>query len=179
MDSLIERTKINHNSRTIENYKGGQGQLFKNVNRLLNKRNDFQISDEYTVHEFSDELNDYFVSKIETIRSEFDPVINNDCYAFDEVCFEVEFRTFRILEPREVRKMIMSAKKTRMLDPLPTFLVKECVDELLTPITNIINGSLRSSVMPYSLKHALVTPRLKKPTLPVEPKSFRTVSNQS
>ena len=118
------------------------------------------------------------MSKIENIRSEFDPVISNQCYEYDDVQFDCEFSSFRPLGKEKVRKMIMSAKnKTCALDPVPTYLVKECVEELLDPITAIINESLSSSSVPGSLKHALVTPRLKKASLPVEPKSFRPISN--
>ena len=51
------------------------------------------------------------------------------------------------------------------------------IDELAPTITNIINGSLQEGKMPRALKHAIVTPRIKKPNLPFEPKSFRLVAN--
>ena len=66
------------------------------------------------------------------------------------------------------------------LDPIPTSLVKECLDVLITPITNIVNLSLQNGVFPSEFKSARVVPLLKKSTLdPEELKSYRPVSNLS
>ena len=46
------------------------------------------------------------------------------------------------------------------LDPLPTWLLKECIAELVPTITDIVNMSLRDSLMPKSLKTALIRPLL-------------------
>ena len=51
------------------------------------------------------------------------------------------------------------------LDPLPTKLLKSCLDILLTPITNIVNLSLESDSFPDVLKVPHITPLLKKPSL--------------
>ena len=62
----------------------------------------------------------------------------------------------------EVRKLIpTSPTKTCSLDPKPTSLLKSCVNVLLTPITNIINLSLKSGVFPDTLKLSHITPLLK------------------
>jgi len=44
------------------------------------------------------------------------------------------------------------------VDPMPTWLVKDCLDVLISPITNIINKSLSLGVFPRSMKAALVKP---------------------
>jgi len=41
------------------------------------------------------------------------------------------------------------------LDPMPTWLVKECLDVLIRPITNIVNTSLSLGVFARSMKAAL------------------------
>ena len=73
----------------------------------------------------------------------------------------------------------MSSKSTQCsLDPLPTWLVKECIDVLLPILTRIVNLSLLHGEMPKSLKKALVLPLLKKANLiPEVFKNFRPVSN--
>ena len=78
----------------------------------------------------------------------------------------------------EVKKLIInSPTKSCVLDPFPTFLIKECVDILLPSITKIINLSLSEGVFPSSFKHAIVTPLLKKSTLSRnELKNYRPVS---
>ena len=52
--------------------------------------------------------------------------------------------------------------KSSSLDPIPTWLLKECVEELLPIITTFVNRSMQGGTVPKSLKHALVTPIVKK-----------------
>ena len=64
-----------------------------------------------------------------------------------------------------------------MLDPWPTFLVKDCVDILLPSITKLVNLSLSQGIFPGSFKKAVVTPLIKKSTLPKnEFKNYHPVS---
>ena len=94
----------------------------------------------------------FLVHKIEKIRLKFRtdnckpkfiPPPEIKCYL---TCFEPA-------TSEEVRKLILtSPTKTCALDPIPTSLLKSCVDVLLTPITNIVNLSLKSSVFPDTLK---------------------------
>ena len=59
-------------------------------------------------------------------------------------------------------------------------MIKTHLDMLLPAITDIINHSLASGVVPALMKHALVTPLLKKQSLdPNNAKNYRPVSNLS
>ena len=70
-----------------------------------------------------------------------------------------------------------SPTKSCLLDPIPTFLLKECVDILLPSITKLINMSLSEGCFPDSFKKAIVTPLIKKSCLPSdELKNYRPVS---
>src|SRR6218665_339947 len=53
-----------------------------------------------------------------------------------------------------------------MKDPMPTWLLKTCIDLLAPYIASLFNLSLSSGIVPKSYKDAYVIPRLKKPTLP-------------
>jgi len=65
-----------------------------------------------------------------------------------------------------------------MLDPVPTFLVRESVNLLLPFLTTLVNTSLIQGRLPASQKHAIVTPHLKKSGLdPTDIANFRPVSN--
>ena len=68
-------------------------------------------------------------------------------------------------------------KKSYELDPMPTKLVKICLDERLPAITDIINKSLQSGEFPSSMKNSMIKPLLKKPNLDHELKNYRPVSN--
>ena len=87
--------------------------------------------------------------------------------------------SFEICLPDEVSKIIKaSAAKSCDLDPAPTFLVKEFLDELLPHLTRLCNVSIQSGCLPSSQKTAMVMPRLKKSWLdPAEIKNYRPISN--
>ena len=71
-----------------------------------------------------------------------------------------------------------SPSKQCSLDPLLTWLLKDCVTILGPYITNIINISLSTGVFPKPWKDALISPLLKKAYLDeVAPANFRPVSN--
>ena len=53
-----------------------------------------------------------------------------------------------------------------LLDPVLTFLLKDCVDILLPSITKLDNLSLAEGEVPRKLKKAVVTPLIKKASLP-------------
>src|SRR6218665_4096990 len=73
-----------------------------------------------------------------------------------------------------------AVNKFSMKDPIPTWLLKSCVDLLAPYITSLFNSSLSSGAFPTCYKDAYVTPSLKKPTLPpCELSSYRPLSNLS
>ena len=77
----------------------------------------------------------------------------------------------------EVKKILSKMSKSCKLDPVPLWLIKECFDEFLPSITNILNLSLSSGTVPAKLKHAIIRPLLKKRGLDLELKNYRPVSN--
>ena len=58
------------------------------------------------------------------------------------------------------------SSKSCSLDPLPTFLLKDCVDILLPSLTKLVNASLSEGLFPDDFKKAIVTPLIKKSSLP-------------
>ena len=91
----------------------------------------------------------------------------------------------------EIGKIISkSPTKLCLLDPLPTFLIMECIDiflpsilylgfyvafntvqvisRLLPSITKLVDCSLSKGLVPDGFKKAVVTPVIKKASLPVE-----------
>ena len=71
-------------------------------------------------------------------------------------------RDFKPATMKEVRKIIMdSPNKSCELDPIPTKLLKKCVDELLPLIIAIVNKSIGMGCFPCDLKYGLIRPRLK------------------
>ena len=89
------------------------------------------------------------------------------------------FTDFKQVSEDTVCKVINeSASKCCQLDPIPTWLVKKCLDELLPHITKIINLLLSSETVPAAFKLSHIVPLLKKQNLdPNELKNYRPVAN--
>ena len=77
----------------------------------------------------------------------------------------------------KIKKLILSSSsKSCDLDPIPTSVLKTCLDILITPITDIINISMETSTFPQNFKEAHVRPLLKKTSLPKnELKNYRPI----
>ena len=65
----------------------------------------------------------------------------------------------------EIELIIAKTSKTCHLDAMPSEHIKDNMLSLASVVTDITNASLSEGVMPNQLKHALVHPRLKKPSL--------------
>ena len=78
------------------------------------------------------------------------------------------------------RKLALRAPtKSCLLDPVPTNILKDCLDELLPILSTTINLSLESGFFPDIWKESIVTPLLKKQGLDLVFKNFRPISNLS
>jgi hypothetical protein len=88
---------------------------------------------------------------------------------------------FQPVSESTVREVLnRTAIKTCELDPLPTSLLTELMDDLLPSFTSVINYSLLTGSFPPMFKSAVVRPLLKKPSLDTENlNNYRPVSNLS
>ena len=109
-------------------------------------------------------------------------VINNstsDTWT-DEKIFSPELLAdFYPATENEIKKLIKeSPSKSCSSDPIPTWLIKKCIDYLVPIITVVINLSLSSGNMPSNLKKAILIPLIKKACLDPEIfNHFRPISN--
>ena len=89
--------------------------------------------------------------------------------------------SFNLTSDDEIRKLIQNSPSASCsLDPLPTWLLKDCMDEFIPSMTHIINLSLKDCEVPAQFKEALITPLLKKPSLdPNNLSNYRPISNLS
>ena len=64
---------------------------------------------------------------------------------------------------------ILSASNSSCaLDPIPTWLLKQCIHELPPIITAILNTSLKTGSVPALFKYAIIRPHLKNSRLDTE-----------
>ena len=151
------------------------------MDELLNKATKSPLPSNIPVAEQPEALRNFFVEKVCRMQRGFpsDDDQNTRVQAEDNVTLDQPLSSFELTAEDEIRKLILSSKsKSCSLDVIPTFLIKECMDELAPIITALINSSLQASYVPPTLKSAIVTPILKKPSADCDELSnFRPVSN--
>lgn len=177
VNDLIEDAKKDHYSSTIAEHKGDSKQLFKVVNKLLGKSNTSPMPSSTSDTELASMFSDFFVQKITKIRSS---IVSETTPTHSDIpSVNSALTKFTPLTVTEVAKLVRSsASKSCELDPLPTSLVKETLDQLAPSVTSIVNASLCDGTFPHAFKSALVTPLLKKSTLdPDTLRNYRPVSN--
>ncbi|KAK6182932.1 hypothetical protein SNE40_010504 [Patella caerulea] len=175
-NKLIEKTKSDHYISLINDNKKSRKPLFSTLNNLLGKPQD-------VVHprgpdlEVANNFSNYFIDKISKIRSELSPTESNEPQ--DEPFYGNKFHLFRNLTELELKKIILSSKPSScVLDKIPTRFMILILNYLLPLLTAIINSSLGCGVVPECLKHAVIKPLLKKPSInPEVLKNYRPVSN--
>ena len=127
----------------------------------------------------ADQFASYFHNKIKTIKDTFIPSgIEMDVHPSSD---PPKITTFTEVTQDTVNKIIRnSPTKSCLLDPWPTFLIKECSDILIPSITKLVNCSLMEGCVPDGFKTAVVSPLIKKTTLPADDfKNYRPVSGLS
>ena len=122
---------------------------------------------------------DFFSDKTDRIR---DDLVSRSCEPPTFAIFDgPQLSQFEPVTDELIRELILkSPTKSYMLDPIPTSLTKQCLDDLVSLITFIVNASLSTGIVPPQFKQAIVTPLLKKPGLDTnDMKNFRPVSDLS
>ena len=137
----------------------------------------------------AEEFSIYFSTKIADIRSSLDYLAKsmNSDIAVEEESFLSLYgesccldRLLPVTTDFVINLILSSPAKSCCLDPLPTPLLKRFVSILAAPITRIVNSSLAPGRFFDLLKHAVITPLLKKPSLdPQDMASCRPVSGLS
>ena len=155
-------------------------QLWECINKILHRRPAPSLPTHASIKLLCNSFSSHFKDKISVIQSTFTGHTPHTVHAdFPQRNFQLA--SFEPATTTEVRKIIMSPpSKSCDLDPIPTILLKACLDVLIKPITNIVNASLCYGFFPDDFKCAHVNPLLKKPTLPKEElNSYRPISNLS
>ncbi len=150
-------------SSTVKQQKNDLKGLFKVINTLLHKRKDLPLPPHGSVSELAEEFSDHFPGKIGKIRRDLIQLQGNITDTDDEVKMYITEMLFLTPATKEEIKSILLKSPTTSceLDPFPTWLLKVCIDELLPLITEIVNLSLSTAIMPKSQKIATIKPYLK------------------
>ena len=176
---VLKTSKQAHFMSILDSHSNDQAKLFREMDRVMHRNPKTSLPDHMDSKILADEFCDFFQDKVRNIRSNFDDV-SEKAFEFDSnsACSFPPLETFKGLTQDDVKRIIMkTASKSCELDPLPTTLLKSCLDDICPIITSIVNKSLSSSQMPPVFKQAIVRPLLKKPTLEPTLKNYRPVSN--
>ena len=155
--------------------------LFQVVNTLIKGPQNATLPAHVDETVMAQSFSDYFHTKIKTIRDELDETVNaiqlSDCHPR---C-DSSLATFDVVTEDEMDKFITeSPSKSCSMDPIPTTLLKSVTPAILPILTEIINTSMTSGIVPETFKRALITPLIKKATLDSEClKNYRPISNLS
>ncbi len=179
-NELLNENKGKFFKKLIDENKDNPRNLFKVMNSALNRKRDTPFPPHTSETDLANDFSDFFTDKISKIRDKLDnePHAINISDIQEIGKFTTTFKEFQLLSEDEVRILVQkSPTKHCELDPMPTWLVKDCLEEILPTLTRIINLSLQLGDMPLSLKHAIIKPLLKKMGLELIDKNYRPVSN--
>ena len=178
----IEQAKAAYYTSQIDKNKGDSKTLFKLTNSLMGKNGETILPTHSCDKTLADQFLSFFHNKIDNIRTGLCAMVDEPLVEIPDQSFNgVPLNCFSSVTLQEIRHIILKApSKSCELDPLPSWLLKECVDELSPIVTSIVNASLNHAIVPLSLKTALIRPLLKKSGLDKEVlKNYRPVSNLS
>ena len=167
---VLREQYVEHWSRTLSSNLRDPSVLWSKIGVLLNPPNTTSDST------FSaDEFADFFQTKIDKIRRATSGVM-------PPVIEPRQISTlsgFKPVSAEEISRIIgASPSKHCLLDPAPTWLIKQLLPDLAETIAKMCNMSLEEGIFPNSLKSTIVRPRLKKTNLdPEDMNSFRPISN--
>jgi hypothetical protein len=182
VSDMILSAKRSYYSTLVSEHASNQGKLFSIFSDLLHKDKSKSNLPQHTdPTELANKFANFFSEKIGLIR---DCILNHQNYspliscrtALNLKCTMTEFKPACSEEVSTIIRK--SSRASCSLDPIPTNIVKGCVDELLPTILKIINLSLTSGNVPDLFKTANVIPLLKKTSLDQNVLgNYRPVSN--
>ena len=175
----MSKAKSAHYSKIIAEHSGNHRSLWQAFDKILHRCPKMYLPDHSSITALANTFSSFFINNISIIRSSFPSGSCSNMLTPPNTRFVLHNLTH--VTDAEVRRLVLSSPyKSSDLHPLPTGLVKDCIDVLVTPIVSIVNLSLSERCFPKHFKSALVSPLLKKLTLNTDDmKNYRPVFNLS
>ena len=179
--SAIIHAKKVYNSAVISSNLSQPRKLWNSINKLLHRKSDSQLPTSIPTSSLPQKFATFFSDKIHKLRH---TIISNSDHASPHNSPPYSphnLSDFTPVTSDEITKIISQSPDTFCdLDPIPTFLLKQCLSALVPTITNIINLSLSTGLFPTHFKSSLVLPHLKKYNLDKEDlANYRPISHLS
>jgi len=147
------------------------------MNDILQRTKELKLPTHTSSSALANDFASFFKCKIDKIRAQLPDVM--DSVVFPLPPCTSSWTRFDPVTDEEIHRIIAkSPTKGCSLDPMPTWMVKGATDEIVASIRDIVNASMSTGTVPKSLKTAIISPLLKKPSLDPEVMSnYRPVSN--
>ena len=163
-NNLLNSTRKDYIKNKIENVQSSKD-LYKICDKLLNREQRSVLPSHDCATSLANTFVDYFKNKIELIRSNFEESLNTSTDQLPStapIFHGLSLEQFRVVSESDVRKVITSSStKYCALDPIPTWLLKQCLDQVAPVLTVIVNTSLSCADFTPELKRAFVTHLIK------------------
>lgn len=187
---IIDRARNNFYNEKLSAACGDPKTTYQIINTLFDKEySQKKLPKGLSDMETATSMKNFFTNKVTEIYKDIETSQVNDKLksnmGSNEACSATENNSsasyFKLLVPSQIQDVILAmGTKSCSLDPIPTWIFKNCLNELLPLVTLIINVSLQSGCFPEQLKAAVIHPHLKKPGLDSDMlNSYRPVSNLS
>jgi hypothetical protein len=183
---LMNESRCKFYNSFVEKHRNNQRDLFRNSKQLLKQNSCGRLPYSQSDYALANDFGRFFVKKIADIRSKLcvqHPSTATDQHDQDyletsDVPLHQKFSAFDEVSEDYIRTLITtSPTKSCSLDPIPTYLVKNCLDVLLPVITTMVNISLQTGHFPVDWKNAVVHPNLKKENSEPNFENYRPLSN--
>ena len=159
-EQLVE-AKTSYFTKKVEESKDNPKALFRLTRNMMGNSGETILPLHTCKRNMANDFSAFFYNKILTIRSELGLPGLYKCGSMTTSFSGTPLTTFMDATEVEIRNIIkLSPANSCELDPLPTWLLKECIAELVPTITDIVNMSLRDSLM-YRDKHSTETTLIK------------------
>ena len=174
-NTIINKSKGNFYTEIIHKNSDDSRKLWKELNNILHRKSESVLPECKDDKSLANRFSSFFTNKITKIHSSFN---SQSAHSLSPDVAPASLDNFTPVIENQVGKVILdSPTKSCMLDPWPTYLVKEFALILLPSITKLVNCSLAEGFVPTSFKKAVVTPLIKKRSLPKEElNNYRPVS---
>ena len=125
--AFLKSARVNYYSNLIDQCAGDCRKLFRVVNYLCRELLDTALPEHTDPTKLANEFDTFFLKKVEIIKENLGLI---------PVTPKENLESFSALSIEEVSKIVReSSNASCRLDPIPTWLLKSCVDILAPPIT--------------------------------------------
>ena len=175
-NSSLEKSKTDYHRAQVSDCE--QGKLFNFIDKLSAAKPAKILPLHDSASDLAHQFSEFFCEKTKKVRDELE-ILPVNTPVHDEQIKVPQLSEFTEMSHAAVRKVIIDSKsKSCPLDPILSWLLKRCLDDLLPVVCDIVNYSITSGEVPGTFKEARVTPLIKKPTLDPEClNNYRPISN--